>query len=66
MERQHQLQNQVQAVLLPGLVQLTVQLRNLMTDTEKRIQAFDIICMRKLLRIFYLERKTNEFVRARV
>ena len=29
MERQHQLQNQVQAVLLPGLVQLTVRLRNL-------------------------------------
>ena len=28
-ERQHQLQNQVQAVLLPGLVQLTVRLRNL-------------------------------------
>ena len=36
----------------------------LMADTEKRIQAFEMKCMRKLLRISYLERKTNEFVRA--
>ena len=38
----------------------------LMADTEKRIQAFEMKCMRKLLRISYLERKTNKFVRARV
>ena len=37
-----------------------------MTDTEKRIHAFEMKCMRKLQRISYLERKTNEFVRARV
>ena len=37
-----------------------------MADTEKRIQAFKMKCMRKLLRISYLERKTNKFVRARV
>ena len=38
----------------------------LMADTEKRIHAFEIKCMRKSLRFSYLERKTNEFVRASV
>jgi hypothetical protein len=32
-------------------------------DTERRIQAFEYKCLRRLLRISYLEHKTNQFVR---
>ena len=38
----------------------------LYADTEKRIQAFEFKCLRKLLRISYMEHKTNEYVRSRV
>ena len=34
----------------------------LLFDFEKRIQAFKTICLRKLLRISYLEHKTNDWV----
>ena len=34
----------------------------LMADTERRIQAFETKCLRKLLRISYKEHKTNEYV----
>ena len=38
----------------------------LLADTERRIQAFEMRCLRKLLRITYLERKTNEYVRDKI
>ncbi len=38
----------------------------LTTDLERRIQAFEHKCFRKLLRISYTEHKTNEFVRQQV
>ena len=38
----------------------------LLAETERRIQAFEMKSMRKLLRISYLERKTNEFVQDQV
>ena len=38
----------------------------LYAETEKRIQAFEFKCLRKLLRISYMEHKTNEYVRSRV
>ena len=34
----------------------------LLADSEKRIQAFETECTRKLLRIFFLEHKTNDLV----
>ena len=36
----------------------------LLVDSEKRIQAFKTKCMRKFLRVSYLEHKTNEWVRS--
>ena len=36
----------------------------LLADSEERIQAFDTSCMRKSLRISYLENKTNDWVRS--
>ena len=35
-------------------------------DSEKRIQAFKIGCLRKLLRISYSEHKTNNWVRSKI
>ena len=35
-------------------------------ETERRIQAFETKCVRRLLRISYRENKTNEFVRSKV
>ena len=35
----------------------------LLADSERRIQAFETKCFRRLLRISYRERKTNEYVR---
>ena len=40
--------------------------RTLLADSEKRIQAFETKCLRKPLRICYLERKTNDWVRSMV
>ena len=34
----------------------------LLADSEKRIQAFETKCLRKLLRISHMERKTNDWV----
>ena len=36
--------------------------RTLLADTEKRLQAFENKCMRKLLQISYTEHRTNEEV----
>ena len=36
----------------------------LLTDSEKKIQAFETKCLRKFLRIYYLEHKTNDWVRS--
>ena len=36
------------------------------TDSEKRIQAFETKCLRKLLRISYLEHKTNDWVQSKI
>ena len=38
----------------------------LLADSEKRMQAFENKCMRKLLRISYLDRKTNNWVRSTI
>ena len=38
----------------------------LLADSEKRIQAFKTKCLRKLLRIFYLEHQTNDWVPSKV
>ena len=38
----------------------------LMAETEKRIQAFEMKCLRRLLHISYKEHKTNEYVRKTV
>ena len=51
----------VVAILLYGCESWT-----LTADLEKRIQAFEHKCFRKLLRISYTEHKTNEFVRQEV
>ena len=37
-----------------------------LADSEKRIQAFETKCPRKLLRIFYLEHRTNDWVQSNV
>ena len=39
---------------------------NLTVDSEKKIQASETKCMRKLLCICYLERKTNDWVRNKI
>ena len=38
----------------------------LLADTERRLQAFETKCLRRLLGISYLDRKTNDFVRSEV
>ena len=38
----------------------------LLADSEKRIQAFETNCLRKLLRISYLEHKPNDLVRSKI
>ena len=38
----------------------------LLADSEKRIQAFENKCMRKLLRISYLGHKTNDWVQSKI
>ena len=38
----------------------------LLADSERKIQAFKTKCMRKLLRISYLEHKTNNWVRSKI
>ena len=38
----------------------------LLADSENNIQAFEIKCLRKLLRISYMELKTNDWVRSRI
>ena len=38
----------------------------LLIDPKKRIQAFETKCLRKLLRIPYLERKTNDWRRSKI
>ena len=38
----------------------------LLANFEQRIQAFETKCMRKLLRISYLEYKTNLWVRSKI
>ena len=38
----------------------------LLADSEKRIQAFEIKCLRKLLRISHLEHKSNDWMRSKI
>ena len=38
----------------------------LLAESEKRIQAFEFKCLRKLLRISYLGHKTNDYVRSTI
>ena len=35
-------------------------------DSEKRMEVFEIKCLRKLLRISYSEHKTNDWVRSKI
>ena len=51
----------VTAILLSGC-----KTRTLLADSEKGIQAFETKCLRKLLRISYMEHKTNDWVRNRI
>ena len=38
----------------------------LLTGSEKRIQAFETKCLRNLLRISYLDHKTNDWMRSKI
>ena len=49
----------VVSVLLYGCETWTLQ-----ADTERRVEAFEFKCLRRLLHISYLEHKTNEYVRS--
>ena len=40
--------------------------RTLLADTEKRTGVFETECLRKHLRISYLEHKTNDWVRSKI
>lgn len=40
--------------------------RRMLADTERRIQAFESRCLRRMLGISYSERKINDFVRSMV
>ena len=51
----------VAAILLYGCETLT-----LLADSEEGIQTFVTKCMNKLLRISYLEHKTNDWVRSKI
>ena len=65
----HQLCKQVQILkvsyhLHPPIE--AVELWTLLADSEKRIQAFEAKCLRKLLRLYYLEHKNNDWVRSKI
>ena len=67
----HQLHKQVQALqvschLHPGTLLYGCETWTLLADSEKRIQAFETKCPRKLLRISYLEHRTNDWVQSNV
>ena len=57
----HLYKSLVVSVLLYGCETWT-----LLADTERRIEAFELKCWRRLLRLTYLDRKTNEYVRSTV
>ena len=38
----------------------------LLADSEKRVQAFETKCLRKLLRVSYLEHKINDWVQSKI
>ena len=44
----------------------TMHVRTLLADSEKRIQAFETKCPRKLLLISDVEHKTNDWVRSKI
>ena len=48
--------------LVTSILLYNCEALTLLVDLEKRIQAFKTKCLRKLLPISYLERKTNEWV----
>ena len=50
------------SLLSPPSSSTAVKTWTLLADSEERIQAFKAKCLRKLLRISYLERKTNNWV----
>ena len=49
-----------------GLLLYGCEAWTLLAETEKRIQAFEMKCLRRLLRISYMDHKTNDYVRAMV
>ena len=65
----HQLCKQVQALQVSRHLYLSstaVKHGPCLLTLRKRIQAFETKCMRKLLRISYLEHKTNDWVRSKI
>ena len=65
MEEQYQFSDQVQARQIPCTLLYGCATWTLLVDPERRIQAFEMECIRRLPRISYLECKTIELVRDR-
>ena len=65
----HQLRKQVQALQKSFVTSILLyggQTWTLLAESEKRIQAFETKWLRKLLRISFLEQKTNDWVRSKI
>ena len=52
--------------LVTSILLYSYEAWNQLADSEKRIQTFETRCLRKLLRTFYLEHKTNDWVRSKI
>ena len=56
-------------VILPRVTSILLygcETWTLLADSEERIQAFETKCKRKLLRVHYLEHKTNDWMRSEI
>ena len=60
----HQVHKQIQALQVPCHLHAPPWLLNV--DPEKRIQALETKCLRKLLLISFLEHTTNDLVRSKI
>ena len=67
-EQHHQLQEQAQVYtsLVTSILFYGCETWSLLAESGKRIQAFETKCLRKLLRIPYLEYKTSDWVRSKI
>ena len=52
--------------LVTSILLYACETLTLLADSEEGIQTFVTKCLRKLLRICYLERKTNDWVRSKI